>query len=269
MIDINKVLYFDTETTGLPDRNWDWKLDYDKWPHICQLSWIIGDREENHIIKPDCWEIPEDVAKIHGITTERAMNEGEPWFDVAVKFIADCANAPMICGHNIYFDVAGIKANILRELGAEWYDKRNVEMALFKGKRIDTMRPCVKYVGACYPNGKPGKFPRLEELYAKLFNGETFPAHDAIEDVRATKRCLPEIVKLGLVTLEIKEYPEEQAKINFPKPEKAVNGPIFAPNKKDDKSHVQNAKGPENENFAKITAAMDDVTRALLEQNDF
>lgn len=269
MIDINKILYFDTETTGLPERNADWKLDYAKWPHICQLSWIVGDREENHIIYPDGWEIPEDVAKIHGITTERAKNEGEPWADVVSLFIGDCLNAPMICGHNIYFDVSGIKANIMRDLGAEWYDKQDVETALFKGKRIDTMRPCIKFVGACYPNGQPGKFPRLEELYAKLFNGATFPAHDAIEDVRATKRCLPEIVKLGLVKLEIKEYPGEQAKIEFPKSEKAVNGPNLDANAKDGKLCVESAKGPQNENSAKITAAIDDVTRALLDENDF
>lgn len=269
MISYDKILYFDTETTGLPDRNWNWKTDYDKWPHICQLSWIFDKKEENHIIYPNDWEIPEDVAKIHGITTERAKAEGSQWFRVAGLFILDCLEADLICGHNIYFDVSAIKANIMRELGEKWYYETRVDEALFKGKRIDTMRPCVKYVGACYPNGKPGKFPRLEELYAKLFNGETFPAHDAIEDVRAVERCLPEIVKLGLIKLEVKEYPEEQGKIDFPKSETAKNGPISGINEKMDNSPVPIVDVPKKENSTKITAIKDDIAQALLNENDF
>ena len=105
-----------------------------------------------------------------------------------------------------------IKANIMRVCGKEYYDAK-AEDALHKGKRIDTMMKTIKFVGALYSNGKPGKFPRLEELFAKLFDGETFPAHNALEDVRALRRCLPELVNLGIIELVQKEYPEEQLTI--------------------------------------------------------
>ena len=59
--------------------------------------------------------------------------------------------------------------------------------ALHNGKRIDTMMKTIKFVGALYQNGKPGKFPKLEELFAKLFPGETFPAHDALQDVKSLR----------------------------------------------------------------------------------
>lgn len=92
-----------------------------------------------------------------------------------------------------------LKANILRYCGKEYYDAK-AEDALHKGKRIDTMMKTIKFVGALYQNGKPGKFPKLEELFAKLFPGETFPAHDALEDIRALRRCVPELVNLGLLS---------------------------------------------------------------------
>lgn len=145
----------------------------------------------------------------------------------------------MLVGHNIYFDTSIVKAMILRIMGREYYDAK-AEDALFKGKRIDTMMKTIKFVGALYANGRPGKFPTLEELYNKCFPGETFPAHDALEDVKACKRCIPVLVENGIIELKPKEYPAEQLKFN-PEPEPAKTKkvkrevlvhdpkPIFAP----------------------------------------
>ena len=71
-----------------------------------------------------------------------------------------------------------------------------------------------------FANGRPGKFPTLEELYNKCFPGETFPAHDALEDVKACKRCIPVLVENGIIELKPKECPAEQLKFN-PEPEPA------------------------------------------------
>ena len=208
---INDVLFFDSESTGVPQRNADWKTDYEEFPHIVQLAWMIGNKVESHIIRPDGWVVPEEAAEIHGITTERALAEGEPFALVVDMFIADCLDAGLVCAHNIYFDTSIIKANILRELGREYYDANDVESALFKGKRIDTMRPTMKWVDARAANGRL-KFPKLEELYSRCFPGETFPAHDALEDVKALARCLPVVVENGLVELVVKTYEDEATK---------------------------------------------------------
>lgn len=74
-----QILFFDTETTGLP-------LDYslprsavDNWPRLVQLSWIVTDENGNrlktadHIIRPDGFTIPMASSYVHGITTEKAM----------------------------------------------------------------------------------------------------------------------------------------------------------------------------------------------------
>ena len=291
---INDVLFFDTETTGVPKKEHNWDTDFMEYPYIVQLAWIYGDVAESHIIRPTGWEIPDEAVAVHGITTEYAMEHGEPFVFVIDRFIAFALKAGLICGHNIHFDTGIVKANILRELGHEYYDANDVETALYKGKRIDTMRPTMKWVDARFASGRL-KFPNLCELYARCFPGETFPAHDALEDCKAVARCLPVILDQGLVELKVKEYPAEQQTIEFPGkdnaakiaadyatklanaqpvqnyppggivPETAGNGPILDAKQKDDKLPIQPAKAPEIENLTKIT----DAAAELLDQNNF
>ena len=286
---IDDVLFFDTETTGIPERSWNWDTDFEQYPHVVQIAWLHGCKVETHIIRPDGWEIPQETVDVHGITTEYALEHGEPFASVVDMFIQDCHDAGLICGHNIHFDTGIVKANILRELGREYYDANDVETALYKGKRIDTMRSTMKWVDARNSWGKL-KFPNLGELYARCFPGDTFPAHDALEDTKAVARCLPVILELGLVELKIKEYPEDQpnnpvsafakiadaasdaakiaadaAKKFGAAPETAGNGPILDAKQKDDKLPIQAAKAPQIENLKKIT----DAAAELLDQNDF
>ena len=285
---INDVLFFDTETTGIPDRSAKWDVDFMQYPHVVQMAWIHGCKVENHIIRPDGWEIPDDTVAVHGITTEYALEHGEPFAAVVDMFIQDCHDAGLICGHNIHFDTGIVKANILRELGREYYDANDVETALYKGKRIDTMRPTMKWVDARMANGRL-KFPNLSELYSRCFPGETFPAHNAIEDVKAVARCLPVLVDMGLLELKVKIYVEQAtdpgtavvqiaeiasdaakiaaaaAKKFGAAPETAGNGLILDAKQKDDKLPIQPAKAPEIENFTKIS----DAAAELLDQNDF
>lgn len=285
---INDVLFLDCETTGIPERSWNWNTDFDKYPHVVQVAWLHGCKVETHIIRPDGWEIPQETVDVHGITTEYALEHGEPFASVVDMFIQDCHDAGLICGHNIHFDTSIIKANILRELGREYYDANDVETALYKGKRIDTMRPTMKWVDARMANGRL-KFPNLSELYSRCFPGESFPAHDALEDVKAVAKCLPVILGLGLVELKVKEYQEQAtdpgtavakmaglvadvaqiaadaAKKFGASTEKAGNGPILDEKQKDDKLPVQTAKAPKIENSAKITV----FAAELLDENEF
>ena len=285
---IDDVLFFDTETTGVPDRSAKWDTDFKDYPHVVQIAWLHGCKVESHIIRPDGWEIPQETVDVHGITTEYALEHGEPFAAVVDMFIQDCHDAGLICGHNIHFDTSIIKANILRELGREYYDANDVESALYKGKRIDTMRPTMKWVDARMANGRV-KFPNLSELYSRCFPGETFPAHDALEDVKAVARCLPVILGLGLVELKVKEYQEQAtdpgtavakmaglvadaaqiaadaAKKFGAAPETAGNSPILDAKQKDDKLPIQTEKAPEIENFTKIS----DAAAELLDANEF
>ena len=117
---IKDVLFFDTETTGIPDRAAKWDVDFADYPHIVQIAWMHGEKMESHIIRPDGWTIPDDVVAVHGITTEFALANGEPFAAVVDQFIQDAHDAGLLCAHNIHFDTSIIKANILRELGREY-----------------------------------------------------------------------------------------------------------------------------------------------------
>ena len=202
---LNDVLCFDCETTGIPEKGMKWDEDFLRFPRPVTMAWAFGDTERHEIIRPQGWDIPTETVAIHGVTTEQADKEGKPFVEVVTEFLNDAEKCPLICAHNVYFDTSIIKAAILA-LCPELADK--AESALFKGKRIDTMRKTIKFVGARKENGS-GKFPTLEELFAKLFDGATFPAHNALEDVRALRKCLPPLVEMGIVELVQKEYPAE------------------------------------------------------------
>lgn len=194
---MEKILFFDTETTGVIPRGIISPIrQTSHYPHVVQLSWSIDGKEGDFIIRPDGFTIPDEAAKVHGITTERALAEGVEYKSAFLKFFADVQTADTICAHNANFDKSVIIAEYVRMSNAA----RAERFAHFLDAKplVDTMLLTVDYVGARFPNGKVGKFPRLEELYAKLFNGETFPAHNSIEDVRALAKCFFECKKRNI-----------------------------------------------------------------------
>jgi len=63
-------LFFDTETTGLPDDTYP-PNDDRHWPRMVQLGWLLFDEHGNelkrecHILKPDDYTIPDNVVNHH------------------------------------------------------------------------------------------------------------------------------------------------------------------------------------------------------------
>jgi len=176
------MLTFDVETTGLIPNGANWETDYDRFPYIVQIAWI-NDKEHCYIIKPDGWMIPEKVADIHSINQERAMKEGRDGKEILTEFLEAAKKAEKLVGHNIYFDISIIKANLLR-FGI---DKEEIVNALHKDKRFCTMQKSRKIFG---------KWPKLTELYRHFFGIEFEDAHSALGDARATKKCYEELINI-------------------------------------------------------------------------
>lgn len=209
-------LVFDTETTGLP-KNYNAPVsDSENWPRMVQLAWQLHDASgklitnRNFIIKPDGYEIPIGVSKVHGITTERAERDGHELKDVLIAFNEDLARSDYNVGHNIEFDI-----NIV---GAEFY-RIGMESTISGLKVIDTMKSSVDF--CAIPGGRGGgfKYPSLTDLHTKLFDKPFADAHDAAYDVDATARCFfglvanrvvqpPEIENIDLVVYEAPELDE-------------------------------------------------------------
>lgn len=193
-----KFLFFDTETTGLPD-------DYDapmtavrNWPRIVQISWIITDEDNNllkegdFIVKPEGYVIPYAASRVHGITTERAMAEGLPMKDVMTAFVNDVNSCDVIVGHNVGFD---IKVSGCEAYRLGWPNP-------FRDKKvICTMHESTAF---CALPGFYGdyKWPKLQELHEKLFGHYFEDAHNSKADIEATAKCFWELVRRGIIELD-------------------------------------------------------------------
>lgn len=205
-------LIFDTETTGLP-RNYNAPLtDFDNWPRMVQVAWQLHDAQGNLlssnsiIVRPDGYTIPFNAVQVHGITNERAQEEGQDLKAVLNEFIDAVKHTKYLCGHNIEFDINIIGSELLR-CGFE-----NVlqGMSFIDTKNDETTEFCA------IPGGRGGKFkwPTLTELYSKLFNDTFEEAHNAAFDVLATgkvffeiiKRKITKVAELGIAELEILNY---------------------------------------------------------------
>ncbi|MFV0520930.1 MAG: DNA polymerase III subunit alpha [Mangrovibacterium sp.] len=185
-------LIFDTETTGLP-KNWKAPItDTDNWPRMVQLAWQMHDAEgnfiaaKNHVIYPEGYTIPDNVVKVHGITTEKALEVGILLKDALADFMADVEKSDFIIGHNVNFDVNIVGCELVR---------MDMPEVLSKHPLIDTMEGSKEF---CDLRKKGSlKNPTLTELHIKLFGIRFDEAHNAAADVEATSRCFLELVRIG------------------------------------------------------------------------
>ncbi len=187
------LLFFDTETTGLPR---DWKAPVtqtNNWPRMVQIAWLQYDdqknliSEANYIIRPDGFTIPSDAADIHGITTEIAIEKGSELSSVLSAFSAVVGGAKMLVAHNMDFDE--------KIVGAE-YVRMGLKSGIFETPRFCTMKTTTDL---CRIPGNYGyKWPKLEELHRFLFGSDFEDAHDALVDVKVCAKCYYELVNRGI-----------------------------------------------------------------------
>lgn len=209
-------LIFDTETTGLP-RNYNAPLtDFDNWPRMVQIAWQLHDAQGNLlendsiIIKPEGYAIPFATIQIHGITNERANEEGQALTDTLQKFAGVVNKSTYLCGHNIEFDINIIGAEFLRKGLTNILENR----PFIDTKNDQTTEYCA------IPGGRGGKFkwPTLTELHQKLFNKGFDEAHNAAFDVAATTKVFFEILKRGIT--KVRELSAEMlSTINYVAPD--------------------------------------------------
>lgn len=191
-------LFIDTETTGLP-KKWDAPLkDLNNWPRLVQLGWLEYDKNGNelsrgdYIVKPDGFEIPEDAARIHKVTTQIAKENGYPLKKVLKVLNALIDKSDYVVAHNISFDEKIIGAEFLREY---------INTKLFEKNRFCTMESTVDFMKL--PANKGGyRFPGLSDLYRKLFNEGFSELHNAFADIQATAKIFWELKKQNIIDPE-------------------------------------------------------------------
>lgn len=187
-------LFFDTETTGLP-RNWKAPVtDLSNWPRLVQLAYLYYDNEGkkisggDFIIKPEGYSIPVDASRIHGISTERALAEGQSISTVLQHFNALVSSASYLVAHNMSFDEKIVGAEFLRN---------GMQNCIHPKNKICTMDRSTNYCAIPGPYGY--KWPKLSELHYKLFNTGFEDAHNAAVDITATCKCFWELKRLNKI----------------------------------------------------------------------
>ena len=184
------ILFFDTETTGFPDRALP--REHPSQPHLVQIAAALTEDDGTEraslsvIVKPDGYEIPAQSTTVHGITTEVASRCGVPLSAAMWAFICMRAQASMIVAHNAKFDMEVIQIAMTR-LPKRDYQGGAAETfcTMERATPIVNLPPTAKMLAANMRKPKP---PKLEEAYLHFFGELPAGAHDAFADMRACQR---------------------------------------------------------------------------------
>ena len=190
------LLFFDTETTGLPSRDRKVRSDPLSWPRLVELGWILMSddgvclEEHSLIIKPDGFEIPSAATEIHGISTADALLKGLQVTEVIDRFCGSARKADLFVAHNLSYDIRILLTELIR------LDKRDL---LPSRKGTCTMKSSARFCGIPGRFGKGFKWPSLSGLHLKLYEKQPESAHHALDDARTCAACYFELVKRGVV----------------------------------------------------------------------
>ena len=203
----------------------------ESYPYIMQLSYIVYNVLTNQIEEtvneyvriPDTVHVSPETVKVHGITREITEQKGKSILPLLAKFFVAYMKCDCIVAHNLQFDSELIRKEMWRNReGLEQLVKNqervNMMCGVFTKKfnaayHIDTFCTMMNTIELCnidFPvKPRPEldnsgaqiqtnvavnvrkKFPRLNELYAKLFTESAIPVdlHNSMIDVLVCLRC--------------------------------------------------------------------------------
>ncbi len=182
------IMFYDFETNGLP--LFSEPSDDPRQPHIVQACAVLVDdtsrkrvAEFHAIARPDGWEIPEEVSKVHGISTEYAATVGINEMHIAGMVAALWRSCDLRVAHNESFDSRIMRIALKRfgeeNLADEWKEG-NSECTAILSTPLCKLPPTDRMLAA----GRRGfKKPRLEEAYQHFVSQELPNAHTANGDV--------------------------------------------------------------------------------------
>ena len=188
---MNLKLFYDTETTGLPDFKAPSESAHQ--PHIVQLAALLVDMDTRETIqsmdvicRPDGWTIPDEVAAVHGITTEHAAEVGIPEHLAVSMFMELWAGRARVA-HNEQFDARIVRIALMRfhsEEAADIWKSGPTECTARLATPICALPPTekMKAVGRFHH-----KTPNLGEAYRHFTGNDLVNAHSAMADVIACR----------------------------------------------------------------------------------
>tara|TARA_Y100000768_G_C23941425_1_gene665325 strand:+ start:136 stop:846 length:711 start_codon:yes stop_codon:yes gene_type:complete len=195
-----KILVFDTETTGLPEKDAS-IYDFEKWPHIIQISAILYDLSTNHMtiqnnyIKiDDSIDIPLESYEIHHLNHEFLNKNGIHIIPAMREFNNLLYKSDIVIGHNIAFDKKLVFVECLRHKIRQYFTQFNGRQQIRKAEYC-TMKKSTNVCKLSAISKRTGKLfrktPSLIELYTFLFPESEIPKdlHNSLVDILITFRC--------------------------------------------------------------------------------
>lgn len=188
-------LIFDCETTGIPARG---EVDTSpSYPHLVQLAGLlVEDGREvatfEVVVAPDGYTIPDEVAAVHGVTTEIARRVGVPLRLAVALYTNLRRRAEELVAHNIEFDLGILRAAMHRtRAGGVDIGSPRIVCTAELGTPVCRLPATERMIAAGF--GDRFKKPTLTELHEHLFGEGFVKAHTALGDCRAVARCLAEL----------------------------------------------------------------------------
>lgn len=185
---MNAILFYDTETTGLPLFNEP--SEDPRQPHIVQIAAVLFDVEArlalasiDLTVRPDGWVIPEEVSRIHGITTEHAADVGVRE-QVAIDAFMDMWAHRLRVAHNEQFDARILRIALRRFARdrCEGWEAGKAECTATLATPIMRLPPTARMVAAGRHHHKT---PNLTEAFEAFTGQKMRDAHTAMGDVQA------------------------------------------------------------------------------------
>jgi DNA polymerase III epsilon subunit-like protein len=174
-------LFFDIETTGLPEQ-----ISYDEWytpeevtkyanSRIIELGIIVVHNDKiidtyNSIVKPDNFtSLEKIITDLTGITDEEILDEGKDLKQVIKEIQPLLDKVKVINSYNIKFDYNVLLSELYR-----CHDKKTITK-LKNMKKECTLQLATRFL-------KRDKYLKLEHLYKMLFNHDPKQDHRAFND---------------------------------------------------------------------------------------
>lgn len=158
-----KLLFLDLETTGLEVQK----------ARICQIGLIYQNKEKSILINPTI-EIPQEASNVHKITDQMVLN------------------AP------IFTDISNSLLNLINDCDAVvGYNIRKYDWPILyiEFLRIGITLPNKTLIDVYEMIYDIEKSKKLKDVYLRLTGNKLEDAHDALNDIIATKKVYEEILK--------------------------------------------------------------------------
>jgi len=178
-----KLLFIYIETDGLPKYKYAPYTEPDLWCKITKLDWLLV----------DCSKSSDWLILSEGTAQCTAQRSEEP--ETSLKLLgSDLTACDAVIAHNMNFTKTAILAACQRLFLTGFDDYEPLKFWGSK-KEICTMTRTKKFCGLTFKDSTDLKFPKLSELYFKLF-GESF---DEPVQVGYLATCFQSLSEAGLV----------------------------------------------------------------------